>query len=224
MNARGVGFDPDAAIMMGGGRNLARDAGCVGRALVALGAGLALGVASCERGPGPSGSPAPGTGHTQPRSDPAPATPTMHDEPELSVAELVRRLDGAEVAARLSAAKALLDRGAKIVPDLERLGAKGMETITPARRDVVYTLLTGLPKRAKRDVLGITFAEGVTAEAAAEIGRARGFVIAEGSRFTPGARPTCYVRIVGPATVESVMRGVMTGEGRVEGVNLDVPE
>lgn len=142
---------------------------------------------------------------------------------QMSVAALLRLANGSDPAARLSATRELFRRGPAILPQLERAGAKPMSTVSPARGDVVYTLLKGdlSTETATPDSFGLQVDASLTASDVRRMGLAHGFRLIPDSQCRPDVAPTCYVRILPDRRLAAVLREILTTEAHVSTVNLN---
>jgi hypothetical protein len=144
---------------------------------------------------------------------------------EMSVADLLRVVNGSEPAARLEATRELFRRGPAILPALKVAGAKPMRTITPPRGDAIYTLLQGqFEKRASSLTFGLHIEGPVTRDDVQRMGRSHGFLLEPYDRFNPSASPTCYVHLSPGHDLASVLKDILLTEAAVKTVNLNYYE
>jgi hypothetical protein len=148
------------------------------------------------------------------------------DMSRMPVASLLRLANGSDPAARLAATRELFRRGRNILPELERAGAKPMATVSPARGDVIYTLLEGHLNTAgaSPDSFGLHVDAKLTARDVQRIGLAHGFRLTPDSPCRPGASPSCYVHLLPGKDLAGVLRGILTTEPDVATVNLNYIE
>ena len=148
------------------------------------------------------------------------------DRAAKTVASLLRLANGPDPAARLSASRELFRRGAGILPELVRAGAKPMTTLSPQRGDVIYSLLNGLlsARRTAPDSFGLHVDANVTERDIQRIGLARGFQLTPYSECRQDTSPTCYVHLRPGKTLAPVLKDILMNEPRVKTVNLNYVE
>ncbi len=187
-------------------RGLSIDEVCVSRVVVIV---LLSAVSGC------SGSP---------ESSSPPATVSS----DVSTAKLIEDLDSEDGRIRVSATAELFRRGTSAFDALTESGAHPMETIRPARRDVIMTLVVGLDQTIRapfrRDSFGLHVETGVSAEEIIEMGRRHGFLVPVDWVLQPEAYPTVYVQLSTNTRLEDVLEAVLSTEPRVRTVNLNYIE
>ena len=152
-----------------------------------------------------------------------PVTAIAGQMSQMAVASLLRLANGSDPAARLSATQELFRRGPAILPQLERAGSKPMSTVSPARGDVIYTLLRGhlSTESAAPDSFGLQVDANLTASDVQRMGLAHGFRLIPYSQCRPDVSPICYVHLLPGRNLAAVLREILTTEPRVSTVNLN---
>lgn len=143
-----------------------------------------------------------------------------------TVASLLREVNGTNSAARLDATRELFRRGPAVVPQLKRAGANPMATISPARGDVIFSLLSGdldLTNAAPA-TFGLHVEGNVTTKDVERMGRAHGFRLFPLAQSRPDQSPACYVQLLPGKRLADVLRDILTTEARVTTVNLNYVE
>ena len=143
-----------------------------------------------------------------------------------TVAALLREANGTDPAARLDATGELFRRGPAVVPQLERAGAKPMGTVSPARGDVIYSLLSGDlgPTNVAPATFGLHVEGNVTTNDVERMGLAHGFRLIPSAPWRPDQSPICYVQLLPGKRLADVLRDILTTEARVTTVNLNYVE
>jgi len=150
---------------------------------------------------------------------------SAEDTGQMGVADLLRLANGSDPGARMAATRELFRRGAEILPALEMAGARPMQTISPPRGDVIYTLLQGLHVSGTSSrTFGLHIEGPVTRDVVQEMGRRHGFSLEPYDRVDPHTSPTCYVRLFSDKELPSVLKEILLTEPSVKTVNLDHPE
>ena len=108
------------------------------------------------------------------------------------------------------------------------MGAHPMETLRPARRDVIISLVKGFDQSIgtpfRRDSFGLHVEPGVSADEIIEMGRRHGFRVPVDWVLQPEAYPTVYVQLSTDAKLEEVLKAVLSSETSVRTVNLNFIE
>jgi hypothetical protein len=144
----------------------------------------------------------------------------------MTVASLLRLANGSDPAVRLAASQELFRRGPAIVPQLEREGVKPMSTVSPARGDVIYTLLRGRlnTEGAAPGSFGLHVDANLKASDVQRMGLAHGFRLVPYSECRPDVAPICYVHLLPGKDLAAVFREILTTEAGVSTVNLNYVE
>lgn len=143
----------------------------------------------------------------------------------LTVARLVRMLESANGTERAAATKELFRRGRRILPQLRQAGAKPIATVNPPRRDVVYSLIQGLPVGNYRtDSFGLHMEPETTRQDIAALGKKYGFTLPFDEPFDTAVVPNCYVRLEPGVQLEPTLREILSHESQVFTVNLNYYE
>jgi hypothetical protein len=152
-----------------------------------------------------------------------PVTAIAGQMSQMTVASLLRLANGSDPAARLSATQERFRRGPAIRPQLERAGSKPISTVSPARGDVIYTLLGGRlsTENAAPKSFGLHVDANLTASGVQKIGRAHGFRLDPGSQCRPDLSPICYVDLLPGKNLAAVLREILMTESHVSTVNLN---
>jgi len=135
-------------------------------------------------------------------------------------------LSSSDKVKRLEATKTLFQLDRKVVEDLKKAGAKNAVegSIGSRRLDMVYTLIVGLPPKARNfssTSFGVSVEKGTSREAVVEMGKKYGFEVGD---FGADGVPSCYVKLVGGANLSVVMRELLSHEPSVVTVNLNYVE
>lgn len=144
----------------------------------------------------------------------------------MNTASLLRLANGADPAARLAATRELFRRGPAILPQLKRAGAMPMSTVSPARGDVIYSLLKGplSTENAASDSFGVHVDRNLSASDVRKMGLAHGFRLVPHSECRPDVSPVCYVHLAPGKQLAAVLREIVTSEPGVSTVNLNYVE
>jgi hypothetical protein len=138
-------------------------------------------------------------------------------------AHLIRELSSDDGAARAAASAELFRRGAAIVPDLQRAGAKPIVGLGPSRLDAVYTLISNTATPPHRsDSIGLILAPGVTRTEIEAMGRRRGFMVPADTAIHSDTRPTCYVQLQPGQTPPGATTSILAHEPRVVSATFDM--
>jgi hypothetical protein len=161
-----------------------------------------------------------------PADEPAKTGPT-----KMSNEELVAALEAADGNVRTAATAELFRRGQQTLPALKAAGAKQIAPVGGTvdgtrRRDLVYSLLEGLPPNPPnaragylREHFGIHVVTGTNVEDVKAMGKKYGFVV--DTEFGPDNRPNCYVRVEAGKKLEDVLKRLLSEEPRVRTANLN---
>lgn len=144
----------------------------------------------------------------------------------MDVSSLLQLANGANPAMRIAATQELFGRGPKILPELRQAGAKPMQTISPPRGDVIYTLLRGdiNTNDSGHKWFGLHVEADVSAQDVERMGQRYGFVLSPDDAFNSTSSPACYVELQPGHNLASTLKKILINEPSVKTVNLDIME
>lgn len=142
---------------------------------------------------------------------------------KLPYSDFPERITEAELAGTTEATARTLQRDETALADLEEVGAKPADTLTPRRVDMVYTLIAKkIPANIKKDSFGLHLRRPLTAKEKGEI--VKRYHLAFDNNCEPEYQPSCYVRIGNGDDLVKTMREVLAHEPSVSTLSFNFTE